>query len=383
MVVADVVAVAGEPVRARAGRGMRWDSRRNELVWVDSEAGLAHRARIGRGGRLHLLCTYHLSGRPGSVTPVAGHDDWLLALDRSIHLLRSDGSTLELVSVAPPGARLHDAACDQRGRLWVGSAPDDKVTPIGGLHRMDCDGDVEVVLDALIMPGGIAWSPDGATMYLVDSGSRRVYSFRFDVDTGTLDARRILLSFEGDEGAPDGIVVDGRGDLWIAMFGGHAIRHHRSDGTPIETVRVPAAQVTSCAFGGRSLRSLYVTTAAEGCDDVQRAADPNAGSLYRIDTDTAGPAVPAFRPDHHWWARAAPAAPPQAAGDGSGYEIVVRGGQGSMLESALPEFEVTQIRGRRVHLVGNVVDQAALHAALHRLHDLHLEVLELHRLSDP
>ncbi len=107
------------------------DARRSEPVWVDTMRRLAHRARIGRGGRLKLVCTYHLPGRPGSITPVADEEGWIIAPERGIHLLRPDGSTLELLVAAPAGARMKNAACDLRGRLWVGSMAEDQVTPIG------------------------------------------------------------------------------------------------------------------------------------------------------------------------------------------------------------------------------------------------------------
>lgn len=378
----DVVAVPCASGQARLGAGINWDDRRDELVWVDTEAQLAFRARTRRDG-LRLVCTYHLPGRPGAIVPLAGDEGWLMALDRSVHLLRPDGSTLELAQIAPPSTRLNAAACDPRGRLWVGSMANDLVTPIGVLHRLDQNGEIEEFVDALVISAGIAWSPDSATMYVADSGHQVVYSYPFDLEHGELGAQRVLLSLEGVDGTPDGLTVDGRGDIWIAMYGGYAIRRYSPDGALVSVLPVPAAQVTSCAFGGRGLRSLYMTTGTDGWDAEQRSADPDAGRLYRVDAGVTGrPALP-FRPEPGWWARTAPGAPAQAVGDGPGYEIVVASGHGSMLEAALPEFEVTDTRGGRVHLVGTVIDQAELHAALHRLQDLHLEVLEVRRLSDP
>ena len=377
-----VGAVAGAPIQAKLGRAIRWDARRSEFLWVDSEAGLAHRARLIRGKDLQLVCTYHLPGRPGSLTPVADHEGWLVTLDRGIHLLRADGSTLEVATAAAPGAKLNEAACDRRGRLWVCSSADDQVSPIGGLYRMERNGEIELVVDALVSPGGLGWNPDGTTMYVADSGSRRVLAFAYDPDQGVLGPRRVLLSFDGADGAPDGLCVDRWGDLWIAMFGDHSVRRYTSDGVLLAVHRVPAAQVTSCAFGGHGLRSLFVTTGTEGWDDAQRAADPGAGLLYRLDAETPGSSASPYRPERNWWALAAPGVSTGSAGGGLGYEIVVGGGHGSMIETVLPGFEVTEVRGRRVHLVGTIVDQAALPGVLLRLQDLHLDVLDVHRLTD-
>ena len=380
---ADVVALPGEAGQTCLGTGIAWDDRRSELVWVDTSRRLVHRARIGRDGRLRLVCTYNLPGRPGSITPVADDEGWVIALERGLHLLRSDGSTLELVAAAPPGVRMGDAACDRRGRLWVGSMAEDEVTPIGALYRLDRNGELRMMVAGLIVASGIGWSPDGTTMYLADSGMQVVYSYPFDVERGELGKRRVLISLEDVDGTPDSVTVDADGDIWIAMKGGHAIRRFAAGGSLLAVLHVPAEQVTSCAFGGRGFRSLYITTMADTPDADQWASDPDGGALFRVETDASGRSALPFRPEPRWWARVAPAAPSQAAGPGSGYEIVVAGGHGSILESAFPEFQVTPEHGGRVHLVGNVIDRAALHAALQRLHDLHLDVLELHRLSDP
>ncbi len=377
-----VDAVAGVPIQSQLGRAMRWDRRRSEFLWVDSGAGLAHRARVVGSTELQPVCTYHLLDRPGALTPVDGNDGWLVTLGRSIVLLRPDGSTSELAMVAPVGARLNEAACDQRGRLWAGASAEDHVSPVGGLYRLERDGEIDLMVDSLVNPGGLGWSPDGRTLYLADSGLRHVLAFAFDPDRGVLGRQRVLLSFDGADGAPDGLSVDGRGDLWIAMFGGHALRRYSPSGVLLGVHRLPAAQVTSCAFGGRDLRTLFVTTGTEGWDDGQRAADPDAGLVYRVDTRTAGSPSWSYRPEPNWWARVALDVSTCSIGEGLGYEIVVGGGHGSMIETVLPEFEVTEIRGRQFHLVGTIVDQAALHAILHRLQDLHLDVLELHRLSE-
>lgn len=380
---AEVVVVPGEAGHACLGEGIRWDDRRSELVWVDASRHLAHRARLGRGGRLKRVCTYHLPGRPGSITPIEGDEGWVIALERGIHLLRPDGSTLELVTAAPAGVRMRNAACDPRGRLWVGSMAEDQRTAVGALYRLNHDGELRHMVGGLVVPSGIGWSPDGSTMYLADSGDQVVYSYPFDVERGRLGSRQVLISFENTDGSPADLTVDSRGDIWIAMYRGPAIRRHAADGSLLTAFDVPAALVTSCAFGGRGFRSLFITSMIDIPDAVPVASDPPAGLLVRVESDTSGwPAQP-FQPEPHWWTRAAPAATSHAAGPGSGYEIVVAGGHGSILESALPEFEVTSVGGGRVHLVGNVIDQAALHAALQRLHDLQLDVVDLHLLSNP
>ena len=158
------------------------------------------------------------------------------------------------------------------------------------------------MLDGLTISNGLGWSPDGATMYLVDSGPRTVSAFAFDADAGTMSDGRVLVTIDEEVGAPDGMTVDAEGDLWIAVYGGGRVVRYSPDGVLRQTLPVPAVQTTSCAFGGPGLRQLYVTTATEDWSDEQRRADPTAGLVYRVAMDATGRPATAFRPQPAWWA---------------------------------------------------------------------------------
>ncbi len=104
-----------------------------------------------------------------------------------------------------------------------------------------------------------------------------------------------------DVGSPDGMTVDAGGDLWVAVYGGGRVQRYSPKGDLKAELAVPAEQTTCCAFAGRGLSRLYVTTATEGWSDDRRRAEPGAGLVYRIDTDAAGrPAAP-YVPDPAWW----------------------------------------------------------------------------------
>jgi sugar lactone lactonase YvrE len=159
------------------------------------------------------------------------------------------------------------------------------------------------MLDGLTIPNGAGWSPDGRTMYFIDSGAKSVYAFDFDPVSGRLANQRVVVRIPDDLGGPDGMTVDAGGDLWIAVYGAAQVRRHAPDGTLREVFAVPAAQSTCCAFAGAGLDRLYVTTATEFWTDEQRAAEPAAGLVYRIDAVqgvTGRPASP-FVPDRDWW----------------------------------------------------------------------------------
>jgi sugar lactone lactonase YvrE len=294
-------AVACTTEQTLLGEGARWDARRNELLRVDILAGRVYRDRVDHAGGLVPVRTYQVPGTVGAITPVHGDDGWLLAAGQGFVHLGSDGSLQSIADVAPAGTRMNDAACDPQGRLWAGTLADDHHEGGGALYRLDRRGRTEVVLRDLTISNGLGWSPDSATMYLVDSGPRVIHAFAFDPDRGTISQGRVLLTVAEDVGAPDGMTVDAAGDLWVAIYGGGCVHRYSPDGVLRQVLRVPAEQTTCCAFAGQGLNWLYVTTGTEGWSDDDRRAEPAAGLVYRLDTDAAGRPAEEFRPDPEWW----------------------------------------------------------------------------------
>ena len=294
-------AVASSTGQTQLGEGIRWDARRDEMLAVDILAGRVACARVRDDGSLERLRVYQLPGTVGMIAPVEGDDGWLLGAGRGFVYLALDGTQRTIAEVSPAGTRMNDGACDPQGRFWGGTLADDHHEGGGALYRLERNGRVELMLDGLTISNGVGWSPDGLTMYLVDSGPRVIHAFAFDADRGTISSGRILATVPEDVGAPDGMTVDAGGDLWVAIYGGGRIHRYAPDGTLREVRTIPAAECTCCAFGGPGLNRLYVTTATEGWTSEQRRADPGAGLVYRLDTDATGrPALP-FRPDLDWW----------------------------------------------------------------------------------
>jgi sugar lactone lactonase YvrE len=283
------------------GEGARWDARRGELLRVDILAGRVYRDRVDPDGGLLPVGCYEVPGTVGAVAPVQGDDGWLLAAGRGFVYLRPTGSLVTLAEVAPTGARMNDGACDPQGRFWAGTMADDHRPGGGALYRLDWAGRTELMLDGLTISNGLDWSPDGGTMYVVDSGPRVVQAFTFDEHHGSISGRRVLVTLAEEVGAPDGMTVDAAGDLWVAIYGGGQVHRYSPDGRLREVVTVPAAQCTSCVFAGPGLNRLYVTTGTEGWSDEQRRTEPAAGLVYRFQTDAIGRPTTPFRPDSDWW----------------------------------------------------------------------------------
>jgi SMP-30/Gluconolactonase/LRE-like region len=163
----------------------------------------------------------------------------------------------------------------------AGAMAYDESPGAGALDRLELDGSCTRVLTGLTNSNGIGWSPDGATMYLADSGTGRVEAFDFDGGSGDISRRRTLVRIEQPGVAPDGLTVDEDGGIWVALWGGGAIQRYAADGSLLTTVRLPVERPTSCAFGGSDRATLFVTTARAGLDEIARAGQRDAWPFRR------------------------------------------------------------------------------------------------------
>lgn len=269
-----------------------WDDSTGELVFCDMLAGLVLRF-APRPARLRTTRTGELLG---SVTPRASGG---IALAQKGKLTLADASGRDVEAVVElrttnPDSRLNDAACDSRGRLFVGSVAGIDAAGEGALHRLDPNLDRTDLISGATMSNGIGWSSDERTMYFIDSAPRLIYAFDFDAADGTLSNQRELAQFQTGEGAPDGIAVDAEDHLWVASFGGGFVRRLTPDGSTDRTIRLPVSNVTNCAFGGPRLDHLFITTASIELSAAQRAAQPLAGALFVVRPGVHGTPPHAF-----------------------------------------------------------------------------------------
>ena len=281
MTAPEVVAWPLEP--GQLSEGPRWDEERQELLWVDILGRGFHRATLTAEGGPDRVRTMALDRHVGAVAPVAG-GGYVLAAGQGFLFVDEADSVREL---AQPEAghdhvRMNDGACDPQGRFWAGTMAYDESPGAGTLYRLELDGGCSTVLTGLTISNGIGWSPDGTTMYLSDSGIGSVDAFDFDGATGGVGGRRTLVRVDEPGLAPDGLTVDEQGDLWVGMYGGWGVRRYRPDGSLRDTVQIPAAQATSCAFGGPDRSTLFVTTGRERLDEVALERQPDAGRVFSV-----------------------------------------------------------------------------------------------------
>jgi sugar lactone lactonase YvrE len=199
----------------------------------------------------------------------------------------SEFVTLATIEPDLPHNRTNDACLDAAGRLWFGTMDDQETEPHGRLYCWDGTTPPQPQDDGYVITNGPAFSPDGRTFYHTDTKRRVVY--RFDVEpNGTLRGKRPFVEIDAHAGWPDGSVVDAEGCVWIALYGGWAVRRYSPHGQLLETVSLPCANVTKVALGGGDLRTAFVTTARKGLSSEELAAQPLAGGLFSFQVDVPG-----------------------------------------------------------------------------------------------
>ena len=275
-----MTAIACATEQTLLGEGARWDARRDELLRVDILAGRVFRDRVAADGDLDPVTAYDVPGTVGAIAPIEGDEGWLLAANRGFARLAIDGSVRVLADVVPDGARMNDAACDPHGRFWAGTKADRAGDAM--LYRLDATGNVEVMLDGLTISNGLGWSPDGHTMYLADSGPRTIHAFDYDGDRGAISNARVIVGLDAGTGAPDGLTVDADGDLWVAIWGAGQVRRYSPTGELRQSLDVPAAQSTCCAFGGSRLAPPVRHHGHRGLDRRTASGGPKGGARVPV-----------------------------------------------------------------------------------------------------
>ena len=278
--------------RCLVGEGAIWDSRRQHLLWVDILGHLLfiHDPATGENREINLLQAV------GTVVPrTAG--GVVVALHNGFAVL--DLETERMTPIADPeadipGNRFNDGKCDPAGRLWAGTMAFDgmREPEQGALYCLETDGTVTWKLGRISISNGIVWSDDARTMYYIDTVKNDVRAFDYNLDSGAIANERVTVRHDG-EGHFDGMTLDAEGMVWIAIFGGGAVKRYNPEtGEHLATIELPVKCVTSCAFGGPELDQLYITSASYRLTAAELAEQPLAGSLLRAAPGVRG--VPAF-----------------------------------------------------------------------------------------
>lgn len=269
------------------GESPYWHAKRQSFLWVDIE-----------NGRLfeHQLSTEKTSEKsfPYRLTLVLeGHGgELILAMDRKIASYNLGTEKLEWLTEVEAGLplnRFNDGKCDAKGRLWIGTLSTKFTEGAGSLYRIGKDLKPKKQLDQLTISNGMAWTEDNRTFYFIDTPTRQIKAYRFELETGEIEFERVAVEIPEDLGFPDGMCIDQEGMLWVSHYGGSGVyRWNPMNGVLIDKIELPVPHVTSCAFGGKDLDTLLITTAQENLSDAQLKDFPLSGDVFLVKTETRG-----------------------------------------------------------------------------------------------
>jgi sugar lactone lactonase YvrE len=284
---ADVVVDCGNEL----GETPIWDEAAGLLHWVDIFAGAVW-SLDPTGGEPRR---FEHGTELGAVAPRAS-GGLVLAAGRALVATDLDGGAAEtLVAVEPdrPHNRFNDCRVDPAGRLFCGTKSN--IDEGGGnLHRIDPDLRATIAIADTELANGIGWSPDGTTLYFIDSPLQRLDAYEFDPASGAVGERRTVAEIDPEDGLPDGLAVDAEGGVWVALVKGAMVRRYLPDGRIDMEVRLPVRNPTCPGFGGPDLRTLYVTSAHLRSDPRYADPDPLAGALFALDVGVGGVLSPPF-----------------------------------------------------------------------------------------
>lgn len=269
------------------GEGPYWHVDRQSFFWVDIENGKLFEHNLSTGKTDTKSFPHRLA-----VVLEGKENELILGLD--CKLARYNLETNELNWLAEvdqefPLHRFNDGKVDPNGRVWIGTLSTLFTEGAGSLYRIGKDLKPEKQLDQLTISNGMAWTEDNKTFYFIDTPTRQIKAFHFDLESGEIEFKRIAIQIPEELGFPDGMCIDRDGMLWVAHYGGSGVyRWDPLTGELLDKIDLPVPHVTSCCFGGENLDTLLITTAQENMSPEQLEKYPLSGDVFLVKITSKG-----------------------------------------------------------------------------------------------
>ena len=283
-------------VRFQLGEGPVYDERRAALWFCDIVNRVLHRITLAS----LELGTWTFPSEVCSIG-LAESGKVVVALRDEVGMFEPDsGDYKQLAQIAlnPLEARLNDGKVGPDGAFWVGSLAKKEGNsrpPAGALYRVDAGGRVERKVDNIATANGLAFSPDGTTMFHSDTGAPWIDRWKIDAATGAISERKRIATPDDTVGRPDGGATDEEGNYWSAGFSAGRLNHFSPDGQLLESTKLPVAATTMPCFGGSDLRTLFVTSSRDGIPQDLLDRYPLTGLVFVGQSPVAGSPVSRFR----------------------------------------------------------------------------------------
>jgi sugar lactone lactonase YvrE len=269
--------------RSRLGEGVCWDER-GRLLWTDIISQRVHIYDVAKADLAQVDTRLPVS----FVFPSLSDHELIVGLANGVYRLSiRNGDEQPIATLAlPEHHRLNDGKCDSTGHLWAGTInTSEDPSETAALYLLGPNGLTEIE-SGYTNANGKAWSPDGAVLYHADTARSTIWQYGYDIETAAISNKRVFVTLNG--ASPDGLAADITGNVYAAIYGGSCVRVFSPRGEELERIELPVPNVTSCAFGGDELRTLFITTAYDGMDEAGLEAAPLSGHVFAVERDIAG-----------------------------------------------------------------------------------------------
>jgi gluconolactonase len=233
-------------------------------------------AALGPGGKIYVTNNGGLKFivRPGKIFPIAQSDDYVTG---SIQIVDPVSGKFETLYDACDGQRLrgpNDLVFDDAGGFWftdLGKTRD-RDADRGVVYYARADGSmIKEAIFPLERPNGIGLSPDGRTLYVVETPTARCWAFRLSAP-GQIESAN--GPYRGEKGTViaglggyqmfDSLAVDGEGHVCVATLITGAVSDIWPDGSRVDQYMLPDMMVTNVCFGGPGRRTAFATLSMGG-----------------------------------------------------------------------------------------------------------------------
>lgn len=264
---------------ATTGEGSIWHPERQTLFWVDIEGKTLYEYQPNRED----CSSWKFDRMISTVVPETDSTVIVALQNEIVRVFLNDGHTASIAPIPDfeGKVRCNDGKCDPAGRLWVGTMGFGAPKGAGTLYCVTADGNVTAKIKEVTISNGIVWSSNKKYMYYADTPTGKIARYLYDEEKGDILFDDIAVQIPEGTGAPDGMTIDSDDNLWVAQWGGYGVYcYNPYTGELLTKVDVPAPNVASCAFGGKNLDTLYITTARAGLSEEQLKKYPLSGSLF-------------------------------------------------------------------------------------------------------
>jgi sugar lactone lactonase YvrE len=280
----------------QVGESPIWSVAEQVLYWVDISGKYIRRFNPQTG----QVTSWSTPERVGCIA-LRERGGLLAAMESAVFEVElKDAPNISARPIAPvtypvSNMRFNDGVCDRQGRFWVGTMPMGEPQPVGEVYVLSDKGFKKTDMTGLITVNGMAFSPDGRKMYMSDSNAavQMIWVYDFDTADGRAYNRREFVDMKQYPGRPDGSAIDVDGCYWICGNDAGVIHRFTPDGRLDRSIKVPVSKPAKCAFGGRQLDQMYVTSIIP--PNPTGVEKEMGGGLFVLSPGVTGIAEPSYK----------------------------------------------------------------------------------------